>query len=276
MAAKKKSKKADKVLPLRSAYAEAKKTITELEGFRATLISALEERERQLSIKDIAIIDLRGQRDEIARRSDEKSRLYETRIAKLNEEHDKTVRSFQLRKEAPFTRSSLEGMNLVQIRSLAEEAINECRRRDMVEAEGLAHKHQKFAVQTDLETLEGLARTYANEAAAKKRQLDAEEAARKRAAAPKPIYEALKPAPVKSEFGLFYNKPHQEYLPVCWCGKVLTRGQCPEHTQHWTGSERCTCGRAFFFCKEEFNAGHNHNGHAPTLVPDAGVKDSRR
>lgn len=259
-----KPKKADKVLPLRSAYAEAKKTIEKLE-------EALRERTDQLLHKDTAIQVLREQRDEQARRSDEKTRLYQQRIDQVNIDHANALKALKSRAEAPFTRGALDGMTLIQIRTLAEEAINECRRRDMVEAEGLAQKHRKFADTTDLETLTNLERTYHEQAERARQVLAAEqERARKAAAVQTPLYTALAPMATRSWSG------RRENVPVCHCGLTLTRGQCPEHTQRWTGSERCVCGRAFFFCKDEFNAGHNHNGHKPTMVPEAELpRDSR-
>lgn len=49
--------------------------------------------------------------------------------------------------------------------------------------------------------------------------------------------------------------------PSCWCGVILVRGQCQVHTTNWHGDEKCNCGRAFWFCNDEYRS-----GRAPTKL----------
>lgn len=61
---------------------------------------------------------------------------------------------------APFTRQDLEGMTRLRLVSLIEEAINEARRKGLIEAEGLVARHRILEQETDLEVLRGVVQKY--------------------------------------------------------------------------------------------------------------------
>lgn len=100
----------------------------------------------------------------------------------------------QSRVTAVFERRHFESMTRAQLVSLIEQAINEARRKGMVEAEGLLSRHRDLSEETDLEMMRGVVRMYTA-------RIDELEATRtKRApAAPvkldtRPLVEKMKPA----------------------------------------------------------------------------------
>lgn len=76
-------------------------------------------------------------------------------------------------------RKDFESLTRAQLISLIEGAINEARRKSMVEAEGLVAKHRELTDETDLETMRGVVLTYQSRIAA----IEADKAAKARAKA---------------------------------------------------------------------------------------------
>ncbi len=185
--------------------------------------------------------------------------------------HNREMEAVHKRASAPFKRNDFEHMTTEQLRSGAEEIINECRRKGMLEAEGLTARHKELLASTDLELMDTMAKNYAARALQLRREKEAREQA-KPVIDSRPLIQRLD-ANTQAQLyqkttnwwrGTPAKPPLSGTGALCWCGNLTIRGQCPEHTQKWAGDERCTCGRLFRFCKESATQGH---WHKPVMAP---------
>lgn len=83
-----------------------------------------------------------------------------TRLRSKLEQAERNYGAVKERAKAPFKRGDFESMTRQQLVSLIEEAINEARRKGMVEAEGLLARHREHSNETDLEMMRGVISTY--------------------------------------------------------------------------------------------------------------------
>ncbi len=241
--------------------------------------------------RDAFADDLETQRDQhSAELAEERSKLHSEQ-----ERHKRDLAEVKARAVAPFTRKDLEGMSSAQLLSLVEEGINACRRRSMLEAEGLVEKHRELTRETDLEMLRGLVSSY--QARITAIELDQKKRQEQKSASVKldtrTLAEKLAPQTASRAdralalwWGTPTTTPDQSFRqfdaratevakvvaekpqPSCYCGVLLIRGQCQMHTRAWRGDERCECGRRFDFCKAEQVEGRAMRGvkHMPRIT----------
>jgi len=204
------------------------------------------------------------------------------------------------RAQEPYARKDFEAMKAPQLRSFIEEAINEARRKGMLEAEGLVSRHRGLSNQTDLEMLRGMVRNYQERITALELDLKVREKAKQVPVKldTRPLVDKLSPE-TKSALGSFdqngtwrtvhppawwrtqltteervkaeveERRNKEEATRRCWCGYPLVRGQCEVHTLNWQGNEHCVCGRMFATCIEPRNKATNTAiRHVPRLLTD--------
>jgi hypothetical protein len=91
----------------------------------------------------------RAERDEAKRQRDEA-------VGRADRLHNAITK----RSEARFSREDMESMGKPRLLSLIEEAVNEARRKGLVEAEALVQNHARLLKETDLEVMRGIVKTY--------------------------------------------------------------------------------------------------------------------
>lgn len=111
---------------------------------------------QQLEYMEEAIPRLEAQRDKAEATASTTRRELEVMTAN----RDDYAKRLNIALKAPVTRNQLEGLSRERLVSLIEEAINEARRKGLVEAEGLLSRHRELTNETDLEMMRGVVRTY--------------------------------------------------------------------------------------------------------------------
>ena len=176
--------------------------------------------------------------------------------------HQEERSRWQERVSAPYKRQDFEGLTTEQLRTAAAEIIAECRRKNLLEVKGLVARHREMLESTDIELMDGMARTYAERA----NRLRLEKKTREQSKPNIDTRTLRQKLDAATQMTLNGGSAPYRYAIAetlkCWCGTSLIRGQCPTHTTVWHGEERCFCGRSFAFCKSERARGH---WHAPGL-----------
>lgn len=123
-------------------------------------ISSLRVALRALEGEFAALKQLHDQDLERLKSAQETRDFYAQRLKEADAAHGVELAEARRRAQAPFTRADVERMTRVQLVSLIEEAINEARRKGLVEAEGLLSRHRELTDETNLEVMRGVVKTY--------------------------------------------------------------------------------------------------------------------
>lgn len=170
-------------------------TTLRLRGELADTLERLEEAQSDIQ-RHLGTIET------LSRQKDVESRRVSDLTIQLN--------TAQKRNTDVFERRNFEAMNRQQLVSLIEQAINEARRKGMIEAEGLLTRHRELDTQTDLELMRGVVKSYQERIAQVEMQQREEASARQTKIDTRPLGEKFKaqfPTPSTTTATMDYVAP---------------------------------------------------------------------
>lgn len=132
-----------------------------------------------LQVERDKVVQLEGLIEAMKRDFDETSQRRSAQLGVERKRYEDQLSALRKANAELFTRHNVEAMTRPQLISLIEEAVNEARRKGMVEAEGLMTRHTALTRTTDLELMRGVVREYQERIAALEQQeREAEERAK--------------------------------------------------------------------------------------------------